>query len=91
MGSNPSSPPLLDTITAGSGSETYGVAVRGDYAYVARGDYGLVIFDISNPVDLKYAGGMPCIGTMHLSTDGTLIYAAAMTYSTGDAWLYVVL
>jgi hypothetical protein len=65
--------------------------VRGDYAYVARSDYGLVVFDVSDPENMQYVGGLPCLGMMHLVTDGSLIYACSLIESTGIAWLHVVL
>ena len=45
--SNPAAPTLKGSYdTAGSSA---GVAVAGNYAYVADGDNGLVIVDVSNP------------------------------------------
>ena len=57
------------------GAKVQGVAVSGDYAYLAVGDYGLVIMNISNPADPQQVG--------HYETDGAakkVFYENNMAY-----------
>ncbi len=85
IGTDPANPPLLGQSTEGPGYESYDVVALGDYAYVARYDYGLVVFDVSTPSDPEVVGQLPMAGAGRLVTDGALIYVLA------ENTLYIVI
>ncbi len=82
---DPVDPPKLGGSTDGPGSSSYHVVILGDYAYVTRFDYGIVVFDISVPSSPEYIGDLLLDGAFVIATDGTLIYVLA------GSWLYVVI
>ena len=90
IGSNPVSPPILDTTTDGPGSSGAHVVVLGDYAYVSGQSYGLVVYDISDPSNLEYVGNLLLYGARKMATDGALIYVTSID-SSSDGWLNVVI
>jgi len=77
IGANPTDPPLLGESTDGPGSWGYELVLLGNYAYVSRTDYGLVVFDVSEPSDPQFVGQLALDGAYALETDGTLIYVIA--------------
>ncbi len=82
IGSNPTDPPLLGSSSDGPGTDLdykYGHVVLLDhFAYISRWDYGIVVFDVSNPASIEYVGDVALTGIKGLATDGTVIYAASM-------------
>jgi Uncharacterized conserved protein len=82
---NPATPTRIGSYykSDGSGniySDSYGVAVQGNYAFVAASTRGLVVLNISNPTTPVYAGGfnssIPNGYSSHVSISGN--YAAVM-------------
>jgi hypothetical protein len=74
--SNPKQPILIGSIPTSSRYPT-GVAVSGNYAYVADGDFGLQIFDVSNPSRLTSLGRLPTPdGVQDVAVSGGVAYLA---------------
>ena len=73
--SNPASPLRL----GGTTGVTEAVEVVGSLAYLARGNSGLGIYDVSNPALPRGKGGLSSIGgyAEDLDVEGTLAYVAA--------------
>jgi len=84
--SDPVMPSLLGYTGAGSGQYPHDVVVRGDYAYMTKFDYGIVIFDVTNPSNPYVVGSLPLNGALSIATDGTYLYVAQNT-----GWLNVIL
>jgi len=82
---NPADPPLLGTSSDGPGDGSLNVVIRGDYAYMARSDYGIIVFDISDSSNPTYVGDLALYGADCIVTNGELIYVA------GDGSLWVVI
>ena len=58
----------------------YGVAVSGNYAYVADGSPGLQVIDVSNPANPQRVGGYDTSGTARsVAVSGNYAYVAAGT------------
>ncbi len=74
LGADPEDPPLLDMSSGGPGSYGYSVIVVGDFAYVSRSYYGLVVFDISTPSDIEYIGDLELYGATAMINVGPIIY-----------------
>jgi len=77
IGMNPTNPPLLDSSTDGPGTWAERVVLLGDYAYVSRYTYGLVVFDVSDPTDIGYVGDLDLYGAVAMATDGGFIYVCS--------------
>ncbi|QHI70825.1 S8 family serine peptidase [Tichowtungia aerotolerans] len=64
----------VDRVGISTGDEAMDVVVVGDYAYIADGDAGLTIIDISNPENPFRAGSLGAVGERFgiasLNTDG---------------------
>ncbi len=74
--SNPSEPILIGSIRSNS-RYPWGVAVSGNYAYVADGNFGLQIFDVSNPTRLTSLGHLPTPdGAWDVAVSGGVAYLA---------------
>jgi hypothetical protein len=78
--SDPAHPAELGSINT---SKTYGLTVRGDYAFLADGadfgDGGLRVVDVSNPASPSVTGqemGCPYAGGLDVSADGNTVYLA---------------
>jgi hypothetical protein len=83
-------PPQLDSNSEGPGSYGSSVVLKGNYAYVARSDYGIVTFDVSNPAQIQFTGQLALYGIEHLATDGELIYAVGTDESyNGMLWVII--
>ncbi|MCX6645808.1 MAG: S8 family serine peptidase [bacterium] len=89
--STPQTPTLLDSSTDGPGTGAQGIVLIGDYAYVTEPDWGLVTFDISDPSNIQYVGGVQKLGIAHLATDGTLIYAVGYDNVALEGFLLVII
>jgi len=74
IATDPADPPVLASIDDGPGTASYDSVVRGDYLYVTRSDYGLVVFEISDPADPNWVGDLELVGVSAIVTDGTFIY-----------------
>ena len=66
--SNPAAPTLKGSYDTTGYS--YGVAVEGNYAYVADGDNGLLIVDVSNPAAPTLKGSYDTAGYSYGSGGG---------------------
>jgi len=90
INSDPVLPPILDQTNEGSGIDCTSVVILGDFAYVARFDYGLAVFDISDPENIIFNGEMEFSGIVDMVTNGTYIYLVRDIGFT-ESPLYVVL
>jgi hypothetical protein len=73
--SNPSFPSLERTLPLG-GSPS-GIAIAGNYAYVAAGDPGMYVINISNPASPSVAGhtgALPATGAIAVDAPRMLVY-----------------
>ncbi len=71
---DPADPPILGSSSGGPGTASYDVAVRDDFAFVTRSDYGIVVFDISDTSDPDYVGYLALPGVSSIVTDGIFFY-----------------
>ena len=72
--SNPSSPALENTISTGI---AYGLTLRGSYLYVASGDQGFKIVDISNHASIVTTGTYDTSGSaMDVTVEGSYAFIA---------------
>jgi hypothetical protein len=90
ISADPYYPPELDSDSGGPGSYGSSVVLVGDYAYVARSDFGIVTFDVSDPGHIQYLGQLALYGVDELATDGELIYAVG-TDDSYQSWLWVII
>lgn len=77
---DPTHPAVVGTIFAGW---PYGVAVQGNFVYVADHNYGLKIVDVSDPTHPVLIGQVPTPGpgSVHrVSVDGTHAYLVGCSY-----------
>ena len=59
----------------------YGVAVSGNYAYVADHDAGLQVINVSNPANPQRVGGYATSGgAMDVAVSGNYVYVAAASW-----------
>lgn len=73
-------PVLLSSSSAGTAT-AYGLALSGNYAYVAQGTQGLRIYDISNPRAIRLVAGLDTPGTARdVVVRGTTAYLADDLY-----------
>jgi hypothetical protein len=59
-----------------TGIPAHGIALSGDYAYVAANDAGLEVFDVSDPTHPARAGGYDVGFAMDVQVAGSYVYAA---------------
>jgi hypothetical protein len=74
IGTNPTSPPLLDSSADGPPGETASIAAVGDYIYVSKYDWGLVVFDCTDLHDIKLTGTLYIAGAQRIISVGPIIY-----------------
>ena len=77
LGASQTAPPVLDSNEDGPGNQGTGIVLLGNYAYVSKVDYGIVVFDVSNKSDIKYVGECFLPEVTGLAGDGTFIYAVS--------------
>jgi hypothetical protein len=77
--------PLLDDMWVSSGRAS-GVAISGSYGYVADGDRGLVILDLSDPLDVTEAGSCETPGLAY----GVAVVSGAAYVAGGLSGLQVL-
>src|SRR5436309_1420921 len=65
-----------------TGGEAHGVALSGNYAFVADNDAGMQVIDISNPANPQHAGSYNAAGSaLGVAVSGN--YAYVMSYFYG--------
>lgn len=84
--SNPLSPSVLDVyIHAGMGGGAGSVAIKGNYAYLAANQNGLVILDIGNKSSIRLASVLPLNNTFpHTNAGSSTLYNARGIALNGD-------
>jgi hypothetical protein len=87
---NPVNPPVLGTTEGGDGYGGSDVVLMGNYAYIARSDR-IVVYDVTDPSDMKYVSHLLISQLVGLATDGTVIYAISRFWFTGEGTLYVII
>ena len=70
-------PPLLDTNADSPSSFSKEIVIVNAHAYVSESNYGIYVYDISDPYDIQLVGDLELYNANGLSSDGALIYAAA--------------
>jgi len=73
--SNPASPQRVGGYD--TSGEALGVAVSGNYAYVADENAGLQVIDVSNPENPRRVGGNSAFGASDVVVAGTNVFVAA--------------
>jgi len=85
LSGDPMTPSLLGWTSSGPGNNGNDIVVVDDYAYMTRPDYGLVVYDVSDPSNPTDVGDLFLSGSMSIATDGTLFYVIA------NDTLYIIL
>ena len=77
VGADAYDPPVLGSINDSFGTWGIDVLVIGGLAYVAKYDYGIVVYDVRNPAAMAQAGELALYGVWKLETDSQYIYVVA--------------
>jgi len=83
---DPMNPTKMGGSSQGPGYECIDLVVVGNYAYVAKYGYGIVVFDVTNPASPTVVGDLPLMGAIDIATDGDLFYVV-----TDSGMLYVII
>ena len=86
LSTSPENPVLIGSCSDGPSGQGYDLVKVGDYIYESVLDYGIVVFDVSDPENPEHVGDVAVEDLTWLATDGVFIYAATMY-----AGLYVIL
>ncbi|RKI37854.1 hypothetical protein D7Y27_24765 [Corallococcus sp. AB004] len=75
--SDPAHPVLVTRVSLPNDNYWNGVWAKGDALYVASGDSGVIIYDITNPADPRYVRALPggAINVHTVFVDGDRLYA----------------
>lgn len=82
---NPLNPALTGSTTDGPGASNFNCVVVGGYAYTTKSDFGLVVYDISDPSNPTYTGELAIAGASYIRAHGDLIYVMG-----NNSMLYVI-
>ncbi len=75
IGVDPVDPPRLDWSSGFNSGYGEGLVKVGDYVYGVYDEYGICVFDVSNPMDIISVGWLELgEGATAIATDGTFIY-----------------
>ncbi|QAT89080.1 putative lipoprotein [Corallococcus coralloides] len=88
--SDPAHPVLVTRVTLPNDNYWNGVWAKGDALYVASGDSGVIVYDITNPADPRYVRALPG-GSINVHTvfvEGDRLYA--MSPSSGATFMFDV-
>ncbi|WP_375742620.1 hypothetical protein NR800_27170 [Corallococcus interemptor] len=85
--SDPAHPVLVTRLSLPNDNYWNGVWAKGDALYVASGDSGVIVYDITNPADPRYVRALPggAINVHTVFVDGDRLYA--MSPSPGGVTL----
>ncbi len=73
-------PPLLDTNSESESCFAYGMVLIGDYAYVSEANYGIYVYDVSEPGNIDLVGDLEMPNAMEMVNDGSVIYVVTYNY-----------
>jgi hypothetical protein len=75
--SDPAAPDELGSCSGGPGVPGDSLVKLGDFVYMERMDYGIVVFDVTDPENMSQVGDLAVNSIRDLATDGDFIYALA--------------
>jgi hypothetical protein len=78
-------PPFMDTNSERDSYFARSVVVIGDYAYVGEGNYGIYVYDVSDPYNIELISDLALYHVNGMINDGPVIYAVA------DMTTYVII
>jgi len=72
------------------GGIVWDITIVGDHAYVATGEAGLSVVNISDPTSLELVGTAGAGIARFVAHSGDLVFAAGKSYGSGSTWLHVI-